>query len=108
LIFWSKTPQTKQEKLKARQSRDLKAKIHQEHVAQAAEMQAIADKSSGYIDEIPDAGAGLDEDFVSKVGRKKQKVKETIHEHKKTLGKMRKRIRRSRRKAKSKAKSLGF
>ena len=108
MIFFSKNPVTKSEKIAAQRFRDIKALVHKQHIAQAQEMQAVANKSSGYLDNIPDAGAGLDEDFVSKVGAKKQRIKEAVHHHKDKFGNMRKRIRKSRKRSRSKAKELGF
>jgi len=112
LIFWSKTPKTKEEKLKARQQRDLKALIHQEHVKSVNEMEAKAQEGAEREDvEAAPAEEGLDEDLGSKIGRKKQQAQTKIQEVSKSLAKIksrRKSLGKSKSRARRRGKSLGF
>lgn len=109
MIFWSKTPKTKKEKLKARQQRDLKALFHKEHMRSAEEMSEGAEKSSGHIEDGgADPNEGLDQDLLSKAGRKKQQAQAMIYETSKSLARLRKKVGKSRSRSRKRAKQLGF
>ena len=107
MIFFSKSPETKEAQVVARKFRDLKALLHQQHAASMTEMAEEAEKSTGY-QEATGAEEGIDEDVGSKVGAERQKVKALIHDREKTIGSRRRSIKRRRAKAKKRGKSLGF
>jgi hypothetical protein len=106
-MFWSKSPHTHKEHLAENKKRDIKVRAHHLHMEMAAAQTEEANKSTAHA-ETPDASAGLDEDFRSKIGREKQQVKEIAHGTARQLRGMRSRVRRGRRKNSSRGRSLGF
>ena len=109
MIFSSKTPKTKEERIAANKDRDARVRRHLAHMAMSAKMREVADQSTAPQDS-PDPDDGIDEDFRSKVGRKKQQAKEAIHamSHRRKMGGMRRRIRKSRARNRNKGRTLGF
>jgi len=107
MVFWSKSPENKKEQIAANKERDIKVRAHQLHMQNSA-AQAEAGKGDQGYSENAEPEAGLNEDFVSKVGAERKVVKQQMHEKSRQLSSMRARVRLGRRKAKSRGKSLGF
>lgn len=106
MIFWSKNPETKEEKLKARQKRDLKSLIHRQHMDAAEQAREEGYGSTAHTEVA--SGEGVDQDVQGKLGSMQQEIVQSHHERAQKLGMMRSRVRAARKKAKSRSKSLGF
>ncbi len=106
MIFWSKNPETKEEKVKSRQKRDLKSLIHRQHMDAAEQARDEGYGSTAHTEVA--AGEGIDQDIKGKLGGMQQEIVNSHHEKAQRLGVMRGRVRAARKKAKARSKSLGF
>lgn len=108
ILFFSKSPETKEQALEERKFRDLKSLIHKQHAAAMSDADEEASKSVGYQEQSEEQiEDGIDQDFASKVGRQHQKVKELMHERSKLFSR-RKSIKKSRSRLRRRGKSLGL
>ena len=107
MVFWSKGPHTKAERVAKNKERDIKVRAHQLHMRMSEQQAQENSKSTGYA-EPTNPEAGLDADAGSQIGRQAQMAKEIISQKSKQLKGMRSGIRLSRRKARSRGRSLGF
>ncbi|MDX1949437.1 MAG: hypothetical protein SFT90_02915 [Rickettsiales bacterium] len=97
---------TKLEKIRARQKRDLKAMVHRQHIEAAEQAREQGYESEGLMNVDPNEG--IDQDIAGKLGSMKQEIIQNHHERAKKLGVMRSRIRIGRSKAKARGKALGL
>ncbi len=98
--------ETKLEKIRARQKRDLKAMIHRQHIEAAEQAREQGYESEGLMNVDPNEG--IDQDIAGKLGSMKQEIMQDYHQRAKKLGVMRSRIRVGRSKAKSRVRALGL